>query len=69
MTIINNVWYAKPTRSNVAAAPPVVMGDLIKDSQIKAFLCNVPPTICFSRLVFTLQAPDVDDMIYKHNKA
>jgi hypothetical protein len=45
------------------------MGDLIKDSQIKAFLCNVPPTICFSRLVFTLQAPGVDDMIYKHNKA
>jgi hypothetical protein len=41
MTIINNIWYAKPTRSNVAVAPPVVMGDLIKDSQIKAFLA--PP--------------------------
>jgi hypothetical protein len=31
---------------------PVVLGDLTKDSQIKAFLHDVPPTICFDRLVF-----------------
>ena len=52
MTIIDNVWYAKLTRSDVAVAPPVVLGDLTKDSQIKAFLHDVPPTIYFSRLVF-----------------
>ena len=52
MTIINNVWYAKPTRSDVAAAPPVVLGDLTKDFQIKVFLRDVPPTIYFGRLVF-----------------
>jgi len=52
MTVINNVWYAKPTCSNVTAAPPVVMGDLNLDYQIKAFLHDVPPTVCFGRLVF-----------------
>jgi hypothetical protein len=52
MTIINNDWYAKSMCSDVAATPPVAMGDLTKDSQIKAFLRDVPPTICFGRLVF-----------------
>ena len=52
MTIINNVWYAKSTCSDVTAAPPVVMGDLTKDSQIKAFLRDVPLAICFGKLVF-----------------
>jgi hypothetical protein len=42
----DNTW------SVTAVAPPIVMGDLTKDSQIKAFLYDVPPTICFGRLVF-----------------
>jgi hypothetical protein len=32
MTIINNDWYAKSMRSDIAATPPVAMGDLTKDS-------------------------------------
>jgi hypothetical protein len=45
MTIINNDWYTKSMSSDVAATPPVAKGDLTKDSQIKAFLHDVPPTI------------------------
>jgi hypothetical protein len=52
MTIINNDWYTKSMHSDVAVTPPVAMGDLTKDSQIKAFLRDVPPNICFGRLVF-----------------
>jgi hypothetical protein len=61
MTIINNVWYAKRTRFDIAAAPPVVLGGLTKDSQIKAFLHEVPPIICFGRLVFE----HTGDLIFK----
>jgi hypothetical protein len=51
LTTINNVWYAKPTRSDVATAPPVAIRDLTKDSQIKVFLHDAPSTICFGRFV------------------
>jgi hypothetical protein len=52
MPINNNIWYAKPMRPDIVAPPPVIMGDLNSDSQIKTFLHDVPPTICFGRLVF-----------------
>lgn len=56
MPIINGVWFADPTRSNVEALTTSFkaehLGDFNSGPQIYSPSCNMPPTINFSSPVF-----------------
>ena len=56
MSIINGVWYAAPTSSNIKILPTLakyeILGDYYSGPQIYSPSCNMPPTIHFGSLVF-----------------
>jgi hypothetical protein len=56
MLIINGVWYANPTRSNIEASPTSakfeIMGDYHSGPKIYSPSCNMPSTIHFVSQVF-----------------
>jgi hypothetical protein len=56
MPIVNRVWFADPTHSNVEAfidsAKSEILGDYYSGPQIYSPSHNMPPTINFGSLVF-----------------